>query len=214
MTVPLPVSFRRYAAAALVLVLLPACGGGPEGPGLPPAAEREASWRGWQAQRDTLFRSAASPLPPAERAGFDGLDYFPYDSARTYAVALEPALEADTIRLSTTAGPPRPYVRYGAFAFGEGGRTYRLGVFKPVGPLAEGDRLFVPFTDATSGRATYGGGRYIDLEPEPSGRYVLDFNYAYNPYCVYDARYSCPLPPEENRLSVPLRAGELAYARE
>ena len=71
-----------------------------------------------------------------------------------------------------------------------------------------GESLFVPFLDATSGRETYGAGRYLDLEPEEDGSYTLDFNLAYHPSCVYDAKYSCPLTPAENRLPVRIEAGE------
>jgi hypothetical protein len=70
------------------------------------------------------------------------------------------------------------------------------------------NRLFVPFTDLTSGSETYPGGRYIDLDLTKSGIYVLDFNRAYNPYCYYNKTYDCPIPPRENRLQVPIRAGE------
>jgi uncharacterized protein (DUF1684 family) len=68
--------------------------------------------------------------------------------------------------------------------------------------------LFVPFLDATSGTTTYGAGRYLDLDPEADGSYVLDFNLAYQPYCAYSAAYSCPLTPHENRLAVRIEAGE------
>ena len=82
----------------------------------------------------------------------------------------------------------------------------RLEAFQSVG---EGPgRLFVPFRDATSGRETYGGGRYLDLDVAASGRYALDFNRAYHPYCVYDASWVCPFPPPENTLELPVTAGE------
>ena len=78
-------------------------------------------------------------------------------------------------------------------------------------PAADDDRppsVFVPFLDATSGRETYGAGRYLDLEPEDDGTYSLDFNLAYHPSCVYDIRFSCPLTPAENRLPERIEAGE------
>ncbi len=74
--------------------------------------------------------------------------------------------------------------------------------------------LFIPFRDATSGKETYGAGRYLEVEVNPSGRYVLDFNLAYNPYCAYSDLYICPLPPGENWLRVEIRGGEKAHGVE
>jgi uncharacterized protein (DUF1684 family) len=72
----------------------------------------------------------------------------------------------------------------------------------------DANRLFVPFTDLTSGTETYPAGRYMELDPTPTGIYVVDFNIAYNPYCYYSPEYDCPYPPKENRLGIPIRAGE------
>ena len=75
------------------------------------------------------------------------------------------------------------------------------------------DGYFLPFRDSTSGKTTYGAGRYIDLEPNPDGSVTIDFNMAYNPYCAYNDSYSCPLPPVENWLQIPIEAGELDWVR-
>lgn len=142
---------------------------------------------------------------PDDRAGFDGLGYFAYDSTFAFALALDPALQRDTLRLATSTGEVRSYIRFGMLSFPLDGRRHRLTVFQPT----DGDlTLFVPFADATNGQSTYRAGRYLDFTPTSSGRYLLDFNYAYNPYCVYNPTYSCPLPPAENRLAIPVRAGE------
>lgn len=170
-------------------------------------AELRGEWEALVQSRDALFRSEASPLPEPARADFEGLPYFPYDTTLVFAVALEPDLAGDTTYLSTTAGPPRPYVRYGQFAFPVDGRTRRLGVYKAAYPTPVSP-LFVPFLDATSGRESYAAGRYLEFRERPDGRYVLDFNRAYQPYCAYDTRFSCPLPPAENRLAFAVRAGE------
>jgi uncharacterized protein (DUF1684 family) len=82
----------------------------------------------------------------------------------------------------------------------------RLRAFAEEG--SNGERLFVPFADETSGRETYGAGRYLDLDRTSTGIYVIDFNTAYNPYCAYNPTYDCPVPPKENRLPLPIRAGE------
>ena len=85
------------------------------------------------------------------------------------------------------------------------GQPLKLSAFLEVGVA---DRLFVAFTDLTSGTETYPGGRYLDLDRNPTGIYEIDFNRAYHPYCYYDPTYDCPYPPPENRLNVPIRAGE------
>lgn len=193
------------------LILLPvACTAPPDAPPLPPSSEREAEWDVWRAAKDSLFLTAESPLLPAQQAAFESLDYFSYDSTLAFALTLAPALDRDTLRLATSTGEPRDYIRFGTFSFPFEGRQYRLTAFQPL----DGDlRLFIPFMDGTSGGETYAAGRYIDLDPTPDGRYVLDLNYAYNPYCVYNPRYSCPLPPAENRLALPVRAGERAFVQ-
>lgn len=196
-------------AAALPLLLaavLAGCGA-PEAPEALPMAALRSEWVALTESRNALFRSEQSPLPAADRAAFEGLRYFPYDTSLVFAVALEPDLAGDTTYLSTTVGPPRPYVRYGQFAFGVDGRTHRLGVYKAAYPTPVSP-LFVPFLDATSGRESYAAGRYLEFRETADGRYVLDFNHAYQPYCAYDTRFSCPLPPEENRLPFAVRAGE------
>lgn len=192
--------------AALLLGGGSGCGTPPSGPPLPPAAEREASWQGWRVAKDALFQSEDSPLLEEERPGFRGLSYFPYDSTLAFAAALEPVLRADTLRIPTTTGDVRWYVRYGRFSFQLNGRAQQLTVFRPLDP--DEPSLFVPFTDPTNRRGTYDGGRYVDLPPPEGGVYLLDLNYAYSPYCAYNPAYSCPIPPAENRLALPVQAGE------
>jgi uncharacterized protein (DUF1684 family) len=97
--------------------------------------------------------------------------------------------------------------RIGSLAFTLKGEQLTLTAFSDVDDQ-QLRRLFVPFGDLTSGTETYQGGRYLDLDRTASGVYDLDFNRAYNPFCVFDARYECPLPPRENRLKLPIRAGE------
>ena len=169
-------------------------------------AALRADWDRWVASRDSLFQTEASPLPPPARASFTGLPYFSYDSTLAVPAALVPSLRQDTVRFPTTSGELRPMVTAGHLVFEAGGVQRRLEAFETLdgGP----GRLFVPFRDATSGRETYGGGRYLDLALRPSGRYALDLNRAYHPYCVYDASWVCPLPPPENTLELAVTAGE------
>ncbi len=126
-------------------------------------------------------------------------------------LALEPYTGDEPVRfeIPTTDGRLRPAERAGVFHFDLAGPGHALTAYRLAG--ADGERqdsLFVPFLDATSGGATYGAGRYLDLEPEDDGTWTLDFNLAYHPSCVYDPRFSCPLTPAENRLSIRVEAGE------
>lgn len=196
--------------ALLLVAVLSVAGCDPAPPpadALPPGEVREARWSAWRAAKDSLLRSPASPLLPAQRDTFTALAYYPYDSALAFGLTLEPALDRSVLRLATSTGEPRDYVRFGTLSFTRGDRRHRLTVFQPTDGSGE---LFVPFADATNGQGTYAAGRYLDFEPTADGRYVLDFNYAYNPYCVYNPAYSCPLPPPENRLGVAVPAGERA----
>jgi uncharacterized protein (DUF1684 family) len=170
--------------------------------------------------RDELFRShPQSPIEPEERGSFVGLRYFPHDAAYRVQARFEPA---DGSELVIDTGGEDGAVRYrraGRLVFELGGSPCNLTVLSLV-QYAGG--LFVPFRDTTSGRETYGGGRYLFdtakdtdglvLEITPgSSDVVIDFNYAYNASCAYSPRWACPLAPPENYLKVPVRAGELTY---
>ena len=164
----------------------------------------------FRADKDAYFKQAAgSPIPVGERATFDGLPYYPVDPGAYFEdLALQPYAgnEPSNFQIPTTDGQLRPAHRAGTFTFELGGEPRHLTAYV----LNDGDptSLFVPFLDATSGTETYGAGRYLDLEPEEDGTYVLDFNLAYHPSCVYDPKYSCPLTPAENRLPIRIEAGE------
>ena len=109
--------------------------------------------------------------------------------------------------MPTSVGKIRTLERIGTLKFSVKGQALRLTAFHDL-ESQDARRLFVPFSDLTSGAETYPAGRYMELDPTPTGIYVVDFNIAYNPYCYYNAEYDCPLPPAENRLTVPIRAGE------
>lgn len=189
----------RLLVLAAVLV---GCSSEPPGPTLDHAALR-ASWEQWAASRDSLFRSPDSPfLPGADPE----VAYYDYDSTFAVPAVLVPSLSQDTVTFPTTTGELQRYAQSGHLVFEVGGVERRLEAFQSVSGARP--RLFVPFRDATTGTETYGGGRYLDLGVEPTGRYALDFNQAYNPYCVYNPTYSCPLPPAENTLEVAISAGE------
>ena len=167
----------------------------------------------YRADKDAYFQSGAgSPIPAGDRASFAGLAYFLVDEAWIVDdLALEPyaGLEPVHFEIPTTDGRLRPAERAGVFQFTLAGAGHVLTAYRLAGADGElQDSLFVPFLDGTSGSATYGAGRYLDLEPEDDGTWTLDFNLAYHPSCVYDPRFSCPLTPAENRLSIRVEAGE------
>jgi uncharacterized protein (DUF1684 family) len=178
--------------------------------GRPSAGDLLRAIRRERAAKDSFFRTSAhSPIPRSAQLDFRGLTYYPVDLAYRLAdVRLAPygGDGPPEFQIPTSDGRLRPARRVGSLHFALGGRTHALTAYD----LSGGDdhALFVPFLDPTSGPETYGAGRYLDLEPEPDGTYVLDFNLAYHPYCAYAAEYSCPLTPAENRLGVRIEAGE------
>jgi uncharacterized protein (DUF1684 family) len=117
------------------------------------------------------------------------------------------ATDGATMEMPTSTGQRRQMQRVGRLEFSLKGQSLTLGAFVEAGSQSF-DRLFVPFTDLTSGTETYPAGRYLDLDRNRTGIYIIDFNRAYNPYCYYNPTYDCPYPPRENRLRVPIRAGE------
>jgi hypothetical protein len=179
--------------------------------GVRAAADPAFAWRGWRAARDELFRThPQSPLPAEARDGFAGLPYFEHDPALRVLADVEPAEEA-RILIAGSGEEPTPFRRFGSAVFELDGEQRRLSLYWLE---AYGGGVFLPFGDTTSGSETYGAGRYLldtvkgaDLG-EDHGRLVLDFNFAYNPSCVHDPRWACPLAPPENRLAVAIRAGE------
>lgn len=161
-------------------------------------------------QKDqTLHNAADSPIPGAQRATFAGLRYFApgADFKVTASITRLPVLLPQPLAMSL--GKPESYQRWGTAEFELGGKPQKLTLLQKAGDK----QLFVPFTDPTNGEQTYGAGRYIDvpLPPAEASEVELDFNQAYNPYCAYNHDYSCPLPLAENRLTVPVVAGEQAF---
>lgn len=155
--------------------------------------------------KDDAFRNdPGSPIPPADRRSFQGLSYFTPDPRYRFETALvaEPRKVLDIQR---SGGDVVRYVRLGHFSVPLPDGEAKLALYESEG------HAFLPFRDKTSGKQTYGAGRYIDPEQLPDGRYEVDFNLAYNPLCAYNEAYSCPFPPPENWLQVPVLAGEKTY---
>ena len=174
-------------------------------------ADPEMGAQLWRETRDDLFRThPQSPLPPDHRASFDGLEYWPYDPGARVLAELED-IEAPPQPVATSGGEQILFRRFALARFELRGEPLTLEVYWLAG---YGGGVFLPFRDETSGRESYGGGRYLldtvkgaDLG-EVDGRLVLDFNLAYNPSCSYDPGWVCPLAPPTNRLPVEVRAGE------
>jgi uncharacterized protein len=162
--------------------------------------------------KDADFKSGAnSPIPESARSGFQGLSYYPLDLSLRFQVKLHRYAGPKSIRIATNTGEIRSGLIYGYFEFQAGVQTCRLQVYRLEDASGHGPSLFIPFRDATTGKETYSAGRYVDLTENTSGVYNLDFNRAYNPYCAYNSEYSCPLPPVENTLAIPIRAGEKSF---
>jgi uncharacterized protein len=146
----------------------------------------------------------------AERLrSFTALSYYPAKLAFAPQARLEKFADPQPITLPTTLGLKKNYLRYGKLHFELNGQLQELTAYKPAGTEKE---LFIPFRDATSGKSTYGAGRYLDLEEPQGDTLQLDFNRAYNPMCNYSPTYNCPIPPAENRLSTSIEAGEQTYS--
>jgi len=172
-----------------------------------PQRERVLDWR---KERDDFFRNHdRSPLAAREKRNFRGLKYFPLDPKYVFSGQIEryvfhidnPKYYATFL---TNKGTNKRYLRYGKFRFNLNGKEYAVEIYKSI----LSDTLFIPFKDLTNGKETYEGGRYIDAEILPGYKMVLDFNTAYHPSCAYNEKFICVLPPRENMLDIPIKAGE------
>jgi uncharacterized protein (DUF1684 family) len=160
-----------------------------------------------RAAKDEAFLQADSPVPPDKRSVLLPLSYYPPSLGYRVPAVLRVSDDRATIEMPTSTGQRRSMRHVGTLEFSVRGETQSLGAFVDAS-ASDLNRLFVPFTDLTSGGETYPAGRYLDLDLTRTGIYVIDFNRAYNPYCYYNASYDCPYPPRANRLQVPIRAGE------
>ncbi|MDP3985039.1 MAG: DUF1684 domain-containing protein [Acidimicrobiia bacterium] len=168
-------------------------------------------WLAWRRARDELFAShPQTALEPADRQTFAGLPYFSYDLAWRFEVVVE-SVEAQSVAIARSGQGHTGFRRFGRIRLTIGGTEVSLTLYRLD---AYGDGVFLRFRDATSGQETYWGGRYLldtakgaDLG-HTNNSMVVDFKYAYHPSCVHSSRWSCPLAPQENRLTVPIEAGE------
>lgn len=160
--------------------------------------------------KNRAFRGGnASPLTEAQRPQFDSLKYFAPDKKYVVTAQYAPLARLAPVAMQMTDRRTEPYTPWGRATFELNGQRQQLTLFRKT----TDSTLFVPFTDASNGRETYGGGRYLDapVPAEGATSIVLDFNQVYNPYCAYNNGYSCPVPPAENRLTAPVPAGEKSF---
>lgn len=163
-------------------------------------------------EKDSFFAAHwQSPIPVQERPEFMGLSYYPIDPNFRFELELLEHSNKSTIQVEDTKGVIRQFLRWGEFRFNVGNKECTLQAYKSS---PEEERLFIPFRDETSDKETYGAGRYLDLDSRDrttNGRWILDFNKTYNPWCAYSENYACPFVPPENWLKIPIKAGEKNY---
>jgi uncharacterized protein (DUF1684 family) len=176
-----------------------------------PMEQRAERLKVFREKRDRFFKEDPhSPLKEADRKKFKGLAYFPINVKYAKEGLIEPFPTEPgplVVGLRTNKGTERRYVKHGRFKFKLDGKDYVLYVYRSLGT----DELFLPFKDETAGKETFPTGRYLFIEPMPGGKVLIDFNRAYNPFCAYNEAYMCPLPPKENWLGIPIRAGEKRF---
>jgi len=172
---------------------------------------REEKLKAFREKRDRFFKEdPSSPLKESDRKRFKGLIYYPIDLKYAMAGSIEKYLTETKplyVTLSTNKEMGRKYVKYGRFKFKWDEKEYVLQIYRPLG----GGELFLPFKDKTSETETYLKGRYLYIEPMPGGKVLVDFNRAYNPFCQYNEKFTCPFAPEENWLEIAVRAGEKCF---
>ena len=163
---------------------------------------------GFRQRKDAFFKShEQSPLTPEQREEFESLSYFPPNEALSLVLELDKSGDGigEEITVGTMSGEPKQYIRAGRIHFEAEGQPVTLTVFQDK----TSGKYFLPFRDSTAGEETYAVGRYLDPKVRPDGKLQVDFNMAYNPYCAYNTGWSCAIPPFENRINAPIRAGEV-----
>lgn len=158
--------------------------------------------------------TATSPLTDDGLAHFEGLDFYPPDPAWVVEATFVLNPDPEPFEMETTTSRRPVYVKYGEAYFTLDGERHVLEIYQSEKAMQMEEfreYLFLPFKDLTNGEGSYGGGRFIDLKIPEGDKIIIDFNKSYNPYCAYNHKYSCPVPPEANHLNIPVPAGVKAY---
>jgi uncharacterized protein (DUF1684 family) len=162
--------------------------------------------------KDHFMRTSSESPFADKRETFQGLHYFPIDNHYKIIAALNPINDKDVVVLPTSDGKEQHYLKYAYAEFELDGIKNKLLILEVMEMGVLRGNLFLAFGDETSAKETYGAGRYLDVRKVPgSSTITLDFNLAYNPYCAYSDKFSCPMPPRDNLLAVALKAGEKSY---
>ena len=176
-----------------------------------PMERREENLKIFREKKDRFFKEdSQSPLSENDRRRFKGLIYYPIDLKHSVIGSIEKYLTEPKpiyVTLPTNKEMGRKYVKYGRFKFKWEGKEYVLHIYRPLG----GGELFLPVKDKTSETETYPKGRYLYIEPIPGGKVLIDFNRAFNPFCQFNEKYTCPFASEENWLGLAIRAGEKRF---
>ena len=170
-----------------------------------------------QKERERQFRflkfNLDSPLEDHQKSELTSLSFYPIDMSYRVRAKMVPAEDKRMLEIPMTDGTVEKYLKHSYAEFQLNGQPLRLLLLQAA---KESDKrnFFLAFADDTSGEETYGGGRYINLRQDGKNSITIDFNMAYNPYCAYNPDYACPLPPRENILEIPIRAGEKDYKKD
>lgn len=160
----------------------------------------------FRAEKNEFFgKHPQSPLTREQKQGFKGLNYFPENDALRLEVQVDLLNDTKPILMQTSTGGVQEYIRFGRFKFQVDGQDVELTIYQAD------HGFFLPFVDSLAGKETYPAGRYLEPESLPGNHFLVDFNIAYNPYCAYNEAWSCPITPAENRLKVPIEAGEKLF---
>lgn len=172
----------------------------------------------FQKEMNAKFKDATiSPLTKKGLKKFKGLSFFRQDDKYRIIAKIVKTPDAPTFSFPTTTDRVAVYKKYGIVSFSIDEKDFELAIYQELKPQLEYiDHLFLPFLDNTNGKTSYEGGRFIDVlttDESETGTIVIDFNTAYNPYCAYSNRYSCPITPRDNYLDIDIKAGVKAYVK-
>ena len=193
-------ALRALMAAGALLLATAACRVEP-----PPEQDYVARLEAARLAKDAVLTKESDVVPENRKLELLPLSYFPVNPSYNVPAELKLLKQADVIEMAYSTGEVQQMRRVGMLEFSINGQPLKLTAFVDA---ARPNRLFVPFSDLTSGTETYAAGRFMDLNRNGTGIYEVDFNRAYIPYCYYNPTYECPYPPAENRLKMPIRAGE------
>lgn len=202
----------KHLIFSLLILLLVSCSNRQHSYSDEQVAQFEQDFKKYVNEKNKYCKSDESPILESDKPGFTGLHYYEYNPNFRFEGPIHIYDNPDTVIIYGSKEDERPSLKYGYFEFPFDGKKYQLQIFRILRDKPQlNDYLFLGFTDATSNGETYGGGRYINMELNEENFYLVDFNYAYNPYCAYNPKYSCAIPTRENHLELAIEAGEKKY---